>query len=476
MRDTRRTKIVATIGPATSSKENLTKLIQIGANVCRLNFSHGAHEVHIETIKFIREIDKELGTHTAILADLQGPKIRIGEVENNSVELISGEEIIISTHPIVGTAKKVSITYTELPKDVKVGEKILLDDGKLMLEVVSTNFDDEVVLKVIHGGILSSKKGVNLPNTKISQPSLTEKDKADLELVLEQNLDWVGLSFVRSARDIIELKHLISSKNKQTKVVAKIEKPEAVEDLNDIVKHTDAVMVARGDLGVEIPMQDVPLIQKHIVETCLIFGKPVIIATQMMESMIENAAPTRAEVNDVANAVMDGADAVMLSGETSTGKFPFLVVETMGKIIDRIEAKYDNLYSKEREPEKNQERFITDSICFTSCRLSKRVEAKAIITMTHSGYTAYKISSQRPKAKILVFSGNKKLLTQLSLVWGVTTFYYDKTVSTDHTIADIKYLLKKLNHVKVGDLIINTASMPIEESGNTNMLKLSYIE
>lgn len=473
---TRRTKIVATIGPATASKENLKTLILTGANVCRLNFSHGDHDGQIRIIENIRAVDEELGTHTAILADLQGPKIRIGEVENNGVELINGEEIIITNKPVLGTAKKVSITYAELPKDVSPGEKILMDDGKLSLEVLSTNLTDEVVLKVVHGGILSSKKGVNLPNTKISLPSLTEKDREDLELVLEYNLDWVGLSFVRSARDIIELKHHISSKNKQTKVVAKVEKPEAVEDLEDIVIHTDAVMVARGDLGVEIPMQDVPLVQKRIVKACLMHAKPVIIATQMMESMIENASPTRAEVNDVANAVMDGADAVMLSGETSVGKFPFLVVEAMGKIIDNIESGFDNLYSKEREPEKNQERFITDSICFTACRLSARVEAKAIITMTHSGYTAYKISSQRPKAKIIVFSGNKKLLTQLSLVWGVTTFYYDRTVSTDHTIADIKYLLKKQGDVQVGDLIINTASMPIEESGNTNMMKLSYIE
>ena len=381
----RKTKIVATIGPVTSSKENLVKLISSGVNVCRLNFSHGTHEEHIEVITNIREADKELGTHTAILGDLQGPKIRIGEVKDDNIELVPGAKIIITTNSIMGTEDMVSITYQDLPKDVKKGEQILLDDGKLMFEVISTNLKDEVKLKVIHGGYLSSKKGVNLPNTKISQPSLTEKDKKDLQVILEQNLDWIGLSFVRSAKDIIELKHIISQNNKQTKVVAKIEKPEAVIELENIVKESDAVMVARGDLGVEIPMQDVPLIQKKIITTCLNFAKPVIVATQMMESMTENAAPTRAEVNDVANAVMDGADAVMLSGETSVGKYPFTTVKAMCKIIKKIESDYEEMYSKEREPAKDIERFITDSICFTSCRLASRVEAKGIITMTHSG-------------------------------------------------------------------------------------------
>ena len=472
----RKTKIVATIGPVTSSKENLVKLIKSGVNVCRLNFSHSTHEEHIEVIRNIREADKELGTHTAILGDLQGPKIRIGDVKDDNIELVPGAEIIITTKSVIGTADKVSITYQGLPQDVKKGEQILLDDGKLMFEVISTNLKDEVKLKVIHGGYLSSKKGVNLPNTKISQPSLTEKDKKDLQVILDQNLDWIGLSFVRSARDIIELKHIISQNNKQTKVVAKIEKPEAVIELENIVKESDAVMVARGDLGVEIPMQDVPLIQKKIITTCLNYAKPVIVATQMMESMTENAAPTRAEVNDVANAVMDGADAVMLSGETSVGKYPFTTVEAMCKIIKKIESDYEEMYSKEREPAKDIERFITDSICFTSCRLASRVEATGIITMTHSGYTAYKISSQRPKAAVFVFSGNKKLLTQLSLVWGVKTFFYNKTESTDHTIADIKYLLKKQGHVAKGDMIINTASIPIEESGKTNMMKMSVVE
>ncbi|MCT4583031.1 MAG: pyruvate kinase [Flavobacteriales bacterium] len=472
----RRTKVVATIGPASSSKEMLKNLIQEGVDVCRLNFSHGAHEDHVKVIKTIREIISEINYPIAILADLQGPKIRVGTVKDNGVELVEGKELVMTTQQVEGTAKKVSITYETFPQDVKAGEKVLVDDGKLVLEVVSSNYKDEVVLKVLHGGILSSKKGVNLPNTSISQPSLTVKDRKDLELALQHDIDWVALSFVRSARDIIELKHLIKNSGKSTRVIAKIEKPEAIEDLDDIIKQADGIMVARGDLGVEIPMENVPLIQKQIINKSIEHAKPVIVATQMMESMIENISPTRAEVNDVANAVMDGADAVMLSGETSVGKHPRAVIDAMNKIIMRIEDQFDELYSKDIEPVKNQTRFITDSICFDACRLSKRVDAKAIVTMTNSGYTAFKISSQRPKARIFVYSGNKKLLTTLSLVWGVKTFFYDKMVSTDHTIEDIKYMLKKEGYLSQGDLIINTASMPIEELGSTNMLKLSSID
>lgn len=472
----RKTKIVATLGPATSSYDSIKGLISAGVNVCRLNFSHGKHEDVAKLIEIIRGIDEELNTHTSILGDLQGPKIRVGEMEENVV-LDNDQQFILTTNKCVGNKDKAYISYVEMPRDVKAGEMILMDDGKLQLEVVSTNGTDEVILKVLHGGKLSSKKGVNLPNTKISQPCLTPKDLEDLDFCLDHNLDWIGLSFVRSARDIIELKHIISSRNKGSKVVAKIEKPEAINELVDIIKITDAVMVARGDLGVEIPMQDVPILQKEIVRRCQEYAKPVIIATQMMESMIENIAPTRAEVTDVANAVMDGADAVMLSGETSVGKHPTKVIEAMCKIINKVEADHNEIYEQDRVPENNsQERFITDSICFNACRLAARVKASAIVTMTHSGYTAFKISSARPRAQIFVFSGNKRLLTMMSLVWGVQTFYYDKMVSTDHTIADIKYLLKKQGNVKVGDLIINTAAMPIEENGKTNMLKLSYIE
>lgn len=463
------------MGPASAQKKVLKEMIVKGVNVCRLNFSHGSHDDHKKTVDLIREIDQELETNTAILADLQGPKIRVGEMANNGVEIKNGDTFTFTTNEIVGNEFEAYLSYSEFPNDVEKGEKILLDDGKLLLEVLETNNKDSVKTKVLHGGILSSNKGVNLPNTRVSLPCLTDKDLKDLEYALTLNVDWIGLSFVRSARDIIELRHIISTKNSNAKIIAKIEKPEAVQDIVEIVKETDAIMVARGDLGVEIPMQNVPLLQKEIVKTCLAHAKPVIIATQMMESMISNVSPTRAEVNDVANAVMDGADAVMLSGETSVGKFPIHVIDAMGKIIDHVEAHSDDIYHFERVPEKNQKRFITDSICFNATRLANRVDAKAIVTMTHSGYTGFKISSQRPRAKIFVFSSNRSLLTSLSLVWGVEAIYYDKMVSTDHTIADIKYLLHKTGRLKKGDLVINTASMPIEEKGNTNMLKLSNV-
>lgn len=474
-RQMKKTKIVATLGPASSSKEVLKGMIEAGADIFRLNFSHGDHATHLNVIENIRALNEELQTHIGILADLQGPKIRIGEVENNGIELLPGDELVITTNELIGTKESLYLNYQNFPKDVQQGEKILLDDGKLTFEIISTNQKDEVKVRVVYGGILSSKKGVNLPNTNISLPCLTEKDLIDLNFALEQNVDWIGLSFVRSARDIIELQHLISNVKSNAKVIAKIEKPEAVADIEDIVKVTDAIMVARGDLGVEIPLEEVPLVQKMLIDKALLYAKPVIVATQMMESMIQNNTPTRAEVNDVANAVLDGTDAVMLSGETSVGDHPIKVIETMSRIVNEIE-KSESIYHKEEIPEKNQDRFITDSICFNAVRLSNRVEAKGIVTMTHSGYTAYKISSQRPKGKIFVFTGNKKILTQLNLVWGVQGFFYDKMVSTDHTIEDIKYLLKKEGYLEVGDLVINIASIPIEKMGKSNMLKLSTIE
>ncbi len=469
----KRTKIVATIGPASSGKEVLKEMILAGVDVCRLNFSHGSYEDHQAVINAVRKIDAELGTHTALLADLQGPKLRVGEMQDGGVMLEKGKELIITTKQCIGNAHQVYMTYEDFPSDVKPGEKVLMDDGKLELEVVSTNGKDHVVTRVLQGGKLSSKKGVNLPNTSISLPSLTEKDLADLEFILEQPIDWIGLSFVRSARDIIELRHLILRAGKSHKLVAKIEKPEALEDIDSIIRETDAIMVARGDLGVEIPLQNVPLIQKDLVQRCLKHAKPIIIATQMMESMIESSSPTRAEVNDVANAVLDGADAVMLSGETSVGKHPVHVINTMKKIVEQIETA-EQIYFRETEPEKNHERYISDSICYNAARLAKRVDAKAIVTMTHSGYTAFKISSQRPRSMIFVFTANRKILSRLSLVWGVKCFYYDKMVSTDHTVADSKYMLRKHGYIHDGDLIINVASMPIEERGQSNMLKLSY--
>ena len=472
----KRTKIVATIGPSSIGEEILMEMINEGVNVFRINFSHGTHKDHIEAIKTIKKVDNKLGSHTAILADLQGPKIRIGKMPNDGVLLKENDEFYLTTLKNHQLPLAANISLKQLPIDVKKGEKILLDDGKIHLIVKETNKKDTIKTRVIAGGILYSRKGINLPDTNISVSSLTKKDKEDLKVAIEQKVDWIGFSFVRSAREVIELKHLISNLNGDAKVIAKIEKPEAIEDLNSIMEETDAIMVARGDLGVEVPLEKVPLIQKKIVRMAQNMAKPVIIATQMMESMMDNITPNRAEVNDVANAVMDGADAVMLSGETSVGKHPVEVIKIMSRIINEVEEKFDPIFVKETIPNKNENRFITDSICFNVCRLSQRVDAKAIVTMTYSGYTAYKISSQRPKANIFVFSSNKKLLSTLSLLWGVSTFYYNKTISTDHTIADIKHFLKENKLAKPKDLIINTASIPLVEGGKTNMLKLSYIE
>ncbi|TXC85409.1 pyruvate kinase [Luteibaculum oceani] len=473
----RKTKIVATIGPASSSKEKLTELIRAGLNVCRINFSHGSHEVHLEAVRNIRAVSDELKIPVAILGDLQGPKLRVGMLPEEGLDLIEGEELCFTTKPNkMGDKQNLYISYSSFAKDVKPGEKILLDDGKLELEAGESDGDARVKAKVIHGGILKSKKGVNLPNTKISLPSLTEKDLVDLEFALEHDFDWIGLSFVRSARDIIELKHKISERNKFSRVVAKIEKPEALKELEGIIDETDAVMVARGDLGVEIPMEEVPLIQKDIIKQCREAAKPVIVATQMMESMIENVTPTRAEVNDVANAVMDGSDAVMLSAETSVGKYPVETVNAMRKILVKTEA-FEGIFHHETAPgDFGGDRFISDSICYNACRLAQRVNAIGVVAMTHSGYTAVKLSSQRPKSTVFVFTGNKRLITALSLVWGVECFYYDKYVSTDHTIADIKYILKREGKIKNGDYLINIASMPISEKGTSNMIKLSQVD
>ena len=471
----KKTKIVATLGPASSGKDTLRQMMLAGLNVCRLNFSHGAYADHAACVTTIRELNEELGLNVAILADLQGPKIRTNDMENNGVLLVVGSEIKVLVEKVVGNAERFSINYPKLPQDVSVGERILLDDGKIMLEVLETNKTSEIRCKIIQGGILSSKKGVNFPNTKISLPSLTEKDQEDLEFALDQEVDWIGLSFVRSAKDIIELKERIAKRGAIAKVIAKIEKPEALENIDDIIEESDGLMVARGDLGVEIPFQNVPLIQKMLIKKCVRKAKPIIVATQMMESMITSMSPTRAEVNDVANAVLDGTDAVMLSGETSVGQYPVEVIKTMSNIIKEMET-HGGIYNKEELPERDQVRFISDSICFNACRLSQRVAAKAIITMSFSGYTAYKIASQRPNTDIFVFTSNRSILTQLNLVWGVKAFYYNKHISTDHTIADIKYIMKTEGYLAQGDLVINIASIPLEDMGGSNMLKLSFVD
>ena len=463
------------MGPASLKKETLKEMMQAGLNVCRLNFSHGSHQDHAGAVALIRELNEELGLNVAILADLQGPKIRTHEMENNGVLIEVGQQIDIVVEKVVGNNERFSINYNLLPRDVNPGERILLDDGKLVLKVLETDKKSKIRCEVVQGGLLCSKKGVNFPNTKISMPSLTEKDIEDLNFALKLGVDWIGLSFVRTAKCITDLKERIAKKRSIALVVAKIEKPEALENIDEIIEASDALMVARGDLGVEIPYQNVPLIQKMIISKSISKAKPVIVATQMMESMLNSLTPSRAEVNDVANAVLDGADAVMLSGETSVGQYPVQVVQTMANIITEMEG-HPSLYHKEELPPKGSPRFISDSICFNACRLAQRVEAKGIITMTYSGYTAYKIASQRPESYIYVFTSNRKILTQLNLVWGVRAFFYNKRISTDHTIADIKHLMKEDGYFHAGDVVINVASIPLEDLGGTNMLKLSYVD
>ncbi|MBP8822673.1 MAG: pyruvate kinase [Flavobacteriales bacterium] len=469
-----KTKIVATLGPASAKREVLREMMINGVDVCRLNFSHGAYEFYTEVIATIRSLNEELGLNTAILADLQGPKLRVGEMADGPIELKEGSELVITTDPVKGVPGLVSTSYAQFPKDIRAGEMVLLDDGKLRLAVQHTDGEKRVTTTVVHGGLLSSNKGINLPNTKVSLPCLTEKDRKDLSFALAQGVDWVGLSFVRRAQDLVELKEQIRSEGSTARVIAKIEKPEALEEIDAIIREADALMVARGDLGVELPMEQVPLLQKDIISRCLLQQRPVIVATQMMESMIQNSTPTRAEVNDVANAVLDHADAVMLSAETSVGKYPVEVVKVMNRILLEMESS-ELMYNVEEPPLNDHDRMVSDAICMASVRMADAINIKAIVTMTHSGYTAFKISSMRPKAHIFAFTSNKRILTMLNLVWGVRAAYYDKTVSTDHTVADIKHILLNKKLVKKGDLVANVASMPIAEQGMANMIRLSAV-
>jgi pyruvate kinase len=450
-------------------------MIKAGVDVCRLNFSHGKTEDHQEVIDIIRDINKKYKTNVGILADLQGPKIRIGLVKDGGINLVSGHKIEITTKELIGDDKQIYITYQSFPSDVRSGEIILLDDGKIQMRVLSTNNKDSVHCEVVYGGILTSRKGVNLPNTKVSIPSLTEEDLANLEFALNNDVEWIGLSFVRSADDIIELKRIIARSDKTARVIAKIEKPEAVDNIDEIIEATDGVMVARGDLGVEMPMEQVPLLQKMIARKCRAASKPVIVATQMLESMITSPRPTRAEVNDVANSVLDGADAVMLSGETSVGEYPLIVIETMNKIIRNVEDN-DYPYSTAKVLNENSSTYLGDAVCGSAVYLAEKTHAVGIISMTSSGYTAFEISSHRPKAATFIFTSNRKLLNTLSLLWGVRGFYYDKFDSTDKTIRDVNQILKSEKLVESGQVVINTAAIPIEKKGKTNMIKVTIVD
>jgi len=472
----KKTKIVATLGPATSTKEVLKGMMEEGANVFRINFSHADYDDVKKRIKMIRELNDEFGYNVAILGDLQGPKLRVG-VMKEEVEVNPGDEIIFETgERFEGTKERVYMTYDRFPQDAKPGERILLDDGKLIFEVVSTDKKTQVKAKVIQGGPLKSKKGVNLPNTNISQPALTEKDIEDAIFAIKQDVDWIALSFVRHAEDLMELRDLIKEHSShKIPIIAKIEKPEAVENIDKIVTQCDGIMVARGDLGVEVPAEEVPLIQKQLVLRAKRARIPVIIATQMMETMISSLTPTRAEVNDVANSVMDGADAVMLSGETSVGSYPVEVIKQMSDILKSVE---DSPLIKvpEMPPHIRTNRYITKSICYHAATMANEIDAKAISTLTNSGYTAFQISAWRPSCHILVFTSNKRILTRLSLLWGVKAFYYNKFVSTDETIEDVNAMACKMGYLDVGDMLISLAAMPIQDKGMVNTLRVTEIE
>ena len=476
----KKTKIVATVGPTSETKEMLHALAKAGVNVFRLNFSHGTHADHLARLTTIREINEEFGYNLAILQDLQGPKIRIGLVaEKDGVLIEAGKKLILSNTEVLGTSEKVSTPYDGMYNDVKVGDRILMDDGKL--EVLVTGMDGtDVITEVIYGGYLKSKKGVNLPNTRVSMPSVTAKDYEDLDFGLEHNVEWVALSFVRTASEVLKVKEYIQNKDKTARLIAKIEKPEAIVNIDEIIEASDAIMVARGDLGVELPAEEVPMIQKMIVEKCNKAGKPVIVATQMLESMIESPRATRAELSDVANSVLDGADAVMLSAETASGKYPVLAVESMTRTIEKIESSTDSVYFKyhafvNESPGADK---LNDNVVMSACRLARDTHAAAIIGITRSGYTSFRLSHHRPKAGLLIFTSNKVLMNQLALYWGTKVFYYDRDqgVTTDDLIEDIKLFLLEKGELQKGDVFINTLSMPVSKQRKTNTVKLSIVE
>lgn len=469
------TKIIATVGPASSSYENLLALANAGVNVFRLNFSHGTHEDHRKVIDNVNYINEKYNRHLGLLADLQGPKLRVGKIKDNALPLETGDVVTFSNKKTVGTKKNIYMSYESFAADVKVGERVLVDDGKLVFEVIETDGISKVQLLVLFGGVLSSNKGVNLPNTNISLPCLTEKDLVDLEFILTQPVHWIALSFVRTGKDLKDLRKRIEAKGHPAKIIAKVEKPEAIKNLDKIIKFSNAVMVARGDLGVEVPMERLPLLQKEIVTKCRQRARPVIVATQMMDSMITAPSPTRAEITDVANAVLDGTDAVMLSGETSVGKHPVTVINAMVKIIQEAEAVFD-ISGRRPKPAPKSRTYISDVACFTAARAAHELNAKAIVGMTSSGYTAFKVSSFRADAPIFMFSDKMHMLSTLNLVWGVRCFYYDKFTTTDETVEDVNAILKNEGLVKKGDVVVNTGSMPLHRRFRTNMMRITEIE
>ena len=470
---TRKTKIIATIGPSCSKPPVLKKMIQKGVNVCRLNFSHLSHERAKEIISSVKTINQELSVHTAIMADLQGPKIRIKKIYNKNGELstIKGQKIR------VGNSKDcdLSVDYRGFAKDIEKGDVVLIEDGKIILKVLETDKKTNATLRSVSSGVIKERKGINLPNTNIKMNSMTKKDFSDLKFVLSENIDWIALSFVRKKEDVISLQRRIKKSGSTARVIAKIEKPEAVKNIEEIIDCADGIMIARGDLGVELPAHKVPVLQKKIVNKCRFASKPCIIATQMLESMTNSFSATRAEINDVSNSVFDGADALMLSGETSVGIQPLKVVDTMRKTIKDAEKSMEDFEFKKIKGRVSTNRKVADNICKNAVKAANDLNAKAIISATYSGYSALKVSSYRPKAFIYAFTNNHSILNTMSIFWGVVGIYYDRGSTTDQLVQETIEVLQKNKTVKKGDLIINTASMPAKEKGGTNALKISIV-
>lgn len=472
-----RTKIVATVGPACDTYDKLLELVKCGVNVFRLNFSHGSHEDKLQIIEYIRQINKSEPYNIAILGDLQGPKLRVGEMEGGGIDVDKGDILTFTNEKLVGTKERIYVSYPNLHSDVRIGNKIMIDDGKIEVLVKGILKNNDVQVEVLLGGKISSKKGINLPDTKISLPALTDKDLVDLEFIIDQDLDWVALSFVRSVKDIIILRNKLQERKSKAKIIAKIEKPEALTNIRDIIVESDAIMIARGDLGVELPIEQIPLIQRNIIKKCLHRAKPVIVATQMMESMIDRNKPNRSEITDVANAVLEGTDAVMLSGETATGQNPKLVVETMRKIImevERTEYRYNLEEVLTAQP--HSPSFLSDAICINACKLANDVEADALLGMTQTGYTGFMLSSYRPKSPLFIFTKERSLVNQLSLSWGVRAFYYDEEHSLDEIVSNQIDILKERGFLKTGHLVVNTGSTPVHLHLPTNVIKITKVE
>lgn len=472
----RRTKIVCTLGPSSNTREDIERLYRAGMNVVRINFSHGSHEGHKKTIGFVRDVAKKHKYSIPVLMDLQGPKIRVGLMKDGAQQITEGDIVEITSEDVVGSSKLIPIDYPNLVEDASEGNQILIDDGLLELKVLKKG-TSSLKAKVVVGGTLKSRKGVNLPDVKISMSSLTEKDIEDLEFGLSVGVDFVAMSFVRSAKDVQDVISRVRAAGSNASIIAKIEKPEAVEVIDEIIEETDGIMVARGDLGIEIPSEKVPMVQKLIIDRCRAAGKPVITATQMLDSMINNPRATRAESSDVANAVMDGTDAVMLSGETAAGKYPVEAVRAMDKIIRSVEENSDRLYYSlnYRKPEW-KEKQIVESIAYSCVTIAENVEAKAISTLTHSGNTARRIAKFRPRVPIVAFTESKIVRRQLNLVWGVESVRLEELFDTDSSVKMMEKYLENNGLVEKNDRVIIATGMPLAKRGRTNMVKVSTIQ